>query len=235
MDEAVDGVVRGFLGAGARFRRLLTARHGSREQVAYDDHVIIRPQDLGLLARAHEEEEEGSEGGMLSFPPRAGRILFEYGFEFDELVEEVRDEEAETHTSADDIGAAFTMQTNHSTGRKIKLTLTFWEEFVLSHGNPDAHAHNMGRIISLVNSICSHASPYFGAMNSELHLDTDGALEAFERGSLESRNDFILVGPDLLPRLNMNALVERGLPFKALDGGGMVIQLRDRFGGHRVF
>jgi hypothetical protein len=189
------------------------------------------PEDIGRFASAYAEEMLREGQLFISFPPM-GRVLFEYGFRFDEsVVEEVEEEETESRSSARFIGLNFAFSEDPAVGRKIKASLSLWEEYILTHGDRDANRHNMRKVLEMVLRIHARTKPYFGAMNNELRLDTDGALELLESGALPAGNEFAIVGEPLIERLDLRALKSSGLRWKELPDGGVLIQFVDRWTG----
>jgi hypothetical protein len=113
-------------------------------------------------------------------------------------------------------------------GRRIKASLSFWEEYILTYGDGGANRYNMGRILEMVREVCARTRPYFGAMNTELHLDTDKTLELLLKKGVPSGNEFVIVGEPLRDKVSFDALP--GLAWKDLPGGGVLIQWSDRWG-----
>jgi hypothetical protein len=227
----VDGCVSSMVESGCSLREVVMSTEGLGRQVSLGRHVRLETEDIGRFASAYAEEVLREGQRFISFPPM-GRVLFDYGFRFDEfVVEEVQEEEIETRSSASLIGLNFTLSEDPAVGRKIKASLSMWEEYILTHGDRDANRHNMRKVLEMVLRIYGRTKPYFGAMNDELHLDTDGACELLEKGSLPAGNEFAIVGKPLMPKLDLRALKRSGLRWKELPDGGALIQFVDRWAG----
>lgn len=198
--EIVDACVRGCLKAGAVFQKVVMSDPESRKRISLADHIAFRPEDLGSIAREFLQESATAE--FFAFPP-LGRIMFHYDFKVDmELQEEITDEEEDSHTHITDLGMAFVYNPHVSAGRQIKASISFWQDYVLSHSRQETHEENRARIIQLLNAIVREASPYFGAMDEELRLNTDRALEGLLSGLPAQGDSGIIAGVALLHHLD---------------------------------
>lgn len=181
------------------------------------------------LCETHLKSVEGED--FVSFPPSWGRIVMDYGFGFDpELEDDIIEEEAETSTAAGDIGLSFRYTVREEYGRKIKLTMSTWYDFVLSKGRPETHARNAGALLSIVDRLCRFSAPYFGAMNTELHIDIDRSLGRFLEGRLPDGNDIVIIGPEYSEKVDTKAIEDSGVPYKVFPSGMTAIQFTDRWG-----
>lgn len=243
----VDGCISALTGSGARFKKILmsASKDEVRRQVSFAEHVRIEPADIGAVAAAYMEEyEEEDEMKAVTFPPM-GRVMFEFDFRFDTMMlDEMEDEERDTRSSAREIGLTFLYTIGKAGNKKpaasapsfasmgrIKASMSMWEEYVLTHGNGDIHAHNMRRLISIVDAVAAKSGPYFGAMNNEIHLDTDRSLDGLMRNGVPAGNEMVVVGPGLRGKLNMDIINRYGFGVRDTARGGAIVQLAPRWKG----
>jgi hypothetical protein len=228
-EAVVDGCVSGMLESGCRFQKVVMSIEGLKQMTTLEEHIILKPGDLGMFAGAYAREMQAEGQALVSFPP-LGRVIFEYDFRFDEeVLEELEQEEADTHSRANLIGLNFIYSHDEAVGRRIKASLSFWEEYILTYGDGGANRYNMGRILEMVREVCARTGPYFGAMNTELHLDTDKALELLLKKGVPSGNEFVIVGEPLRDKVSFDALKSPGLAWKDLPGGGVLIRWSDKW------
>jgi hypothetical protein len=228
-EAVVDGCISSMLESGCRFQKVVMSIEGLKQMTTLEEHIILKPGDLGGFAGAYAKEMQAEGQAFVSFPP-LGRIIFEYDFRFDDdVLEELEQEEADTHSRANLIGLNFTYSDEEAVGRKIKASLSFWEEYILTYGDGGSNRYNMNRILEMVGQICARTGPYFGAMNSELRLDTDRAFELLVKNGLPEGNDFVIVGGAFRDKLSFDDLRGSGLTWKDLPGGGVLIRSSDRW------
>lgn len=229
LKDIVDSCVYALQCAGAKFEKVFLASSTNRRQVSLGEHVRIEVRDLGLIAQTYLEEHEGESNFFFSFPPQ-GRIMFKYDFVLDQyLIDEIHEEEEETHSSANDLGVTFTYSVTETGGKRVKASLSFWEEYLLTHGSEDVHRQNIEKIVEFVESININVEPYFAAMNSELHLDTDKSHDLLWEGKLPEGNDFVLVGKQLAHMLDMDEVKALGIRHKVLQNKAVMLELTDKW------
>ena len=192
-------------------------------------------EDIHALCRSHQKKMNEKNEPFVSFPPDWGRIVIEKDFEIDqEIRSDAEDEEAETNSDLGDIALSFRYTQSEAYGRKIKLTLSLWYDFVLSHGHADTHIRNLRSLISLLEHMSTFAAPYFGVMNTELHIDIDRSLGRLHEGGIPDGNDLAIVGPAYADKLNTKALDMVGLKYWKLNSGMYMIQFTKRWEGKSV-
>ncbi|MCK4911429.1 MAG: hypothetical protein KAR83_07290 [Thermodesulfovibrionales bacterium] len=229
LKDIVDSCVYALQCAGAQFDKVFLVSSSSMQQVSIGEHVQIEARDLGVLAETYLEEHEGKSNFFFSFPPQ-GRIMFKYDFVLDEyLIEEIRDEEEDTRSSANDLGLTFVYSVTESGGRRVKASLSFWEEYLLTHGSGEVHRKNIERIVALVEAINLNVEPYFGALNSELHLNTDKSHDLLRAGKLPEGNDFVLVGKQLAHLLDMDEVRAQGIKHVVLQNKAVMLELSNKW------
>ncbi len=228
----MDGCVSAMLDAGCRFKRILmsTMSGGGGAPVHMDEHVKLAPSEIKAVASAYIEEMLAEGSPVISFP-HLGRVIFEYDFALDEeLYDDIEDEELATHTDAQEIGVTFFYYDNQSLGRKIKVSLSFWEEFVLKHCTSETAHQNLQRVVNLLESISSKALPSFGASNNEIHLNIDKSLDSLLESNVPYGNEYVLVGKSLREKLNFKLLDTESVPWREMSGGSVLVMFRDRQG-----
>jgi hypothetical protein len=232
LEHVVESCVTGLMQAGCTFRKVVMARPDSRQAVTFDEHVSLGPADLPAVAAAFASELEEAGQPFISFPP-LGRVMFSFPFAIDEdIAEDVYEEEDEMHGSHTDIGLTFTYTASARAGRKIKATLNLWEEYVLTKGgSPRTNVRNMQAVIGMIEAMSGRAKPYFGAMDDEIHLDTDVSYDLLMSGKLPKGNEFVFVGPALQGNLDMGLLKASGRPWRVHPDGSTIIQFADKWNG----
>lgn len=229
LKDIVDSCVYALQCAGAKFEKVFLVSSSTMRQVSLGEHVQIEARDLGVLAQTYLEEHEDESNFFFSFPPQ-GRIMFKYDFILDQyLIDEIRDEEEETHSSANDLGLTFIYSVTETGGRRVKASLSFWEEYLLTHGSEEVHRMNIEKIVALVDAISLNVEPYFGAMNSELHLNTDKSYDLLRSGNLPEGNDFVLVGRQMVHMLDMDEVKARGIKHAVLQNKAVMLELTDKW------
>ncbi len=229
LKDIVDSCVYALQCAGAKFEKVFLVSSSTMRQVSIGEHVQIEARDLGVLAETYLEEHEGKNNFFFSFPPQ-GRIMFKYDFILDQyLIDEIRDEEEDTHSSANDLGLTFTYSVTETGGKRMKATLSFWEEYLLTHGSGGVHRLNIEKIVALVETINLNVEPYFGALNSELHLNTDKSYDLLQAGNLPEGNDFVLVGKQLVHLLDMDEVRARGIRHTVLQNKAVMLELTSKW------
>lgn len=228
--DVVDGCISGILAAGGTFKRIMmsTMSSGGGAPVNMDDHIRLAPKDIKAVAAAYVDDMLAEGNAVISFP-HLGRVIFEYDFKLDEeLYDDIEDEEAATRTKAHDIGLTFFYYDNQAPGRKIKVSLSFWEEFLLKHCSSETSEYNTAKVLHILENINEKASPSFGAMNNEIHLNLDRSLDAMLSGSLPYGNEYVLVGRSMEDQLDLRRLIADGVPYRKLKGGGVVVMFKKK-------
>jgi len=229
--EVVSSCITSLTGAGCRFEKVTMSNPRASGYVNFGEHVALTPTDLPGVASAYVAEMRQDGQRLVSFPP-LGRIMFSYSFRLDEnLLEDIHEEEDESHSSSEDMGLTFLYSADAGSGGLIKASLSFWEEYILKNGDPAVQVQNMSDILGMIVRISAKTPPFFGAMNTEIHLNTDASLELLNKGMLPEGNEFIVVGGALMPRLDMKALKEKGYHLGSLPDGGAIIQMADKWSG----
>ncbi len=227
--EIVDGCVYSLICSGATFEKVFLVSSTNWKQVSLGEHVQIEPQDLGVLAEAYLEERKEENDFLFSFPPH-GRIMFKYDFVLDQyMLEEIAEEEADTKSSANDIGVTFMYSVSKHGGKRVKASMSFWEEYLLTHGSEKVHRINIKKICSFIEAINQNVEPYFGAMNSELHLNTDKSHDMLREGKLPEGNDFVFVGKQMLHLLDMDAVKANGIRQRVMPNKAVILELSHKW------
>lgn len=231
--EIVDGCVYSLMCSGAKFEKAFLFSSTSRQQVSIGEHVKIEPQELGILAEAYLEEHAGENNFFYSFPPH-GRIMFKYDFILDQyMLDEIAEEENDTKSSANDLGVTFTYSHSEQGGERVKVSLSFWEEYLLTHGSGEVHRMNIDKIFTFLEAINQNVSPYFGAMNSELHLNTDMSLDMLKAGNIPDGNDFVYIGKQMIHLLDMDKVRSEGIAHITLANNSIILEITDRWAEYR--
>lgn len=227
--EVVQGCLGSMVKAGCTLRRVNFQEPPDLGPPYFADGIGLDLDEIGKKAGAYLKDRRGRGRKKVSFPPW-GRVVFWYNFYFGDILhDDLADEEQETGTSAREIGVSFSADDN-----TIKMDLSLWEEYVLTHGSDEYHIRNMGSVLRIVESIYDDNRPLFGALNSEIAINSDRSMENLMNGRLPEGNDFVIVGSDLVPELNRQALESSGFKWKEFGDGGVVIQFTERWSGRRL-
>jgi len=230
-EKIVDSCVSSLIASGCKFEQVTMSNPVAGQNVTFGEHVDLGPGDVPSVAAAYAREMIQSGKKVISFPP-LGRIMFSYPFRLDNAaLEDVHEEEEESHSSFEDIGLTFTYTASTGSGQTVKASLSFWEEYVLKSGAPELQVRNMRDVLGMVSRIARATPPFFGAMNTELHLNTDASLSLLKGGRLPEGNEFVIVGRALISKLDVKALKESRYQVAPLPGGGAIIQMTDKWGG----
>lgn len=229
--KVAEACIKALRAGGCEFRKVVMASADTRKSVDMEEHVQLSLEDLPAVAEAYAEEMESSGTQFISFPP-LGRVMFHCPFSFDDsLMDDIHEDEDEAHSEAEDMGLVMMYTTSQEAGRKIKVSLSFWEEYVLSHGKPETHLANMRRVLRMVRAIYEHATPYFGAMNKEIHLDTDLSLTYLIQSRLPEGNEFAIVGKRFMDMIKTSEVEAAGYKWASMPDGGIIIQFEDKWEG----
>jgi len=229
--DVVEGAVGALMNSGCQFRVITLPKATAVDTTRWGGFVAE-----GLDRLREMCEEVTSEGliekrRLISFPPAWGRIMFSFDFDFDpELSDEIWDEEDDTGARATDLGLSFTFSPMQEAGRYCKLTLSFWEDFVLRGGQTATHIDNMRKIINILKRLSTYLSPYFGVMNNELHTNPDRSLELLRQGRLPEGNEYVYVGHEMTGMLNLDRLTSSGYRSMVLPDGAIIIEFTGRWG-----
>jgi len=230
-EQVVRSCITSLIASGCRYEKVTMSNPEVNRNVNFGEHVALKPEELPAVAAAYVDEMKQKGQKFISFPP-LGRVMFHYSFRLDEAVlDDIHEEEEDAHSSYEDFGLTFSYTTSAEAGMKIKASLNFWEEFVLKNGTPELQVENMRDILGMVVRIAAETPPYFGAMNTEIHLNTDASLSLLGGGKLPEGNEFALIGGPLMPKLDMKALKASKYPMGSLPDGGCVIQMADKWAG----
>jgi hypothetical protein len=211
--------------AGCTFKRVVmsTLSAGGGAPVNMDEHIRLAPKDIKSVAAAYVDDMLAEGNPVISFP-HLGRIIFDYSFRLDEeLYDDIEDEEAATRTDARDIGMTFFYYDNQPLGRKIKVSLSFWEEFLLKHCSSGTSQYNMRQVQHILEKINEKSSPSFGALNNEIHLNLDRSLDSLLGNGIPVGNEYVLVGRRLEDKLDLGRLDSEGVAWRKLKGGGVIV------------
>jgi len=229
--KVVKSCVTSLIASGCRYEKVIMSNPEANRNISFGEHVVLKPEDLPAVAAAYADEMLQKGQKFISFPP-LGRIMFHYSFRLDEaMLDDIHEEEEDAHSSYEDLGLTFSYTASAEVGMKIKASMNFWEEYVLNNGTPELQVENMRDILGMVVRIAADTPPYFGAMNTEIHLNTDASLSLLDRGKLPEGNEFALIGKPLMPKLDMKALGQSGYHMGSLPDGGAIIQMADKWGG----
>jgi len=228
--NVIEGSVNALLSSGCEFREIVVPRERFAKEIKWGEFTTAGLDRLREMCDAVTREAMSEGRKMISFPPGWGRIMFEYKFDFDEaLSDEIWDEEEETNALSTDFGASFTYSPTGSLSKYIKLTFSFWEDFVLTHGDPATHIGNLNRIFTFWEHISLALSPYFGVMNNELHINADSSYDLLSAGELPKGNEYVYIGQQSLGLLDVDALKSSGRRVRALRDGSLIIEFTDRW------
>lgn len=230
LKQVVERFVYTLIAKGCTFQKAVMARPDTNQNIPFEEHVDLHPDDLPSMANAYLDEmvEEGHK--LISFPP-LGRIMFSYDFRFDDvMLDEIHEEEDDSRSSCDSLGLTFTCSMVPGQPSRIKASLNLWEEYVLIGGTPEVQARNMQDIIGMIRHIAQSTPPYFGAMDNEMHLNTDDSLALLMDGRLPEGNEFIIIGKPLMDKIRLDALKEKGYLLGNMPDGGIIIQMVKKWG-----
>ena len=226
--DIIDGCISALLGSGCAFKKITFREDSKGPPAFFGEGAVLDLGNVKESALAYTEDRIKRDIRFVQFPPW-GRLAFECGFRFDEAIaEDVAIEEEDTRSSSMELGLSF-LYDNNPDSKKIKATLNFWEEYVLTYGDAKTHILNMTMVLKIVERICDTARPYFGAMNNEIHLNTDISLERLMHGEPPTGNEYIIVGENMVGRLDLEELKGSGCKWKTLSSGGMIIQFVNRW------
>jgi hypothetical protein len=226
--DIIDGCMSALIDSGCGLKKITFKEDPKGPPAFFKAGTELNLGNIKESARAFTEDRINRDIRFVQFPPW-GRATFECNFRFDEAVmEDVQIEERDTSSSARDLGLSFLFD-NKPGSKRIKAILNFWEEYVLTYGDAKTHVLNMMMVLKIVESICNSTQPYFGAMNNEIHLNTDVSLDRLLRGASPTGNEYIIVGQDMVGNLDLEDLKRSGCKWKNLSSGGMIIQLINRW------
>jgi len=229
--DVVESCISSLIDGGCQFQKVTMSNPRASGNVSFSEHVDLRPADIPAVAAAFVEEALQDGQKLISFPP-LGRIMFRYPFRLDEdLLEDIHEEEEESRSNSEDMGLTFFYAADSGSGSLIKASLSFWEEYILKNGAPDLQVQNMSDILGMIIRISGKTPPFFGAMDTEIHLNTDASLELLRQGKLPEGNEFVIVGGSLMSKLDMQALKKSGYHMGSLADGGAIIQIADKWSG----
>jgi hypothetical protein len=229
--DIVEGCVSAVINAGCTFDMVVMPKATVSSTTSGGEFEAIGLENLKAVVSSYTEEMLKSGNTIISFPPRWGRIMFECDFAIDnDLIDEVLDEEEESRANSKSLGLSFVLVAAGEKGGKVKANLSFWEEFILTYGKKETNISNMRRILDIIRHMCGTVPPYFGAMNSELHINTDRSLQLLSSNNPPVGNEFVLVGERLLDKLNLDVLGKPGLNWSRLNEA-VIIQFVDKWGG----
>jgi len=151
-------------------------------------------------------------------------LVFGYAFEFDNEVREMITRRGERHLEeVNEMELTFMPDKDEIIGRRIDLTLTTHEEYVLMYGKEDTHEGNRQRILGIAEQIYNRVKPYFGWMDGETN-SSDESYGLLIRRKFPLGNEFVFIGKDLIQRANLRELKRSGHWHKELSDGGVVIR-----------
>lgn len=230
LEDVVVRTVGALMSAGCEFSEVTVPTQRFNREIKWGEFKTVGLDGLRPMCEAAIKEGLADGRNIISFPQGWGRVMFEYKFEFeDHLNSEIWDEEEETNALSTDLGVAFTYSPSEKISRYILMRISFWEDFVLNHGSLEVHIANMRRAIGFFNAICSDISPYFGAMNKELHISPDRSLDNLKAGKLPEGNEYVFVGKRYTPMLDLAALAASGHRSATLCDGSIIIEFTDRW------
>ena len=232
LGQIVESCVSSLSEAGCTLNKVTMASGDAASgYISLTEHIDISIKDLPAFSDTYLEDMRQEGNDLISFPPQ-GRVIFTYPFDFDDwMMDEIHEEEDDTNSKCEDIGLTFMYTVTEEGGHKIKASLTFWEEYVLTHGSPDIQAGNMRKILGFIKGIVRKTPPYFGATNTELHLNTDSSLKLLKQGKLPEGNEYAIVGGSMIDKLNLSELRDKGFMYEPLADGGLIIQMVNKWSG----
>lgn len=234
--DVVDSCVNAIIQSGCDFKKIIIPADPSHQTTKNGRFGSVGLEHLRSTCQLCQDEMLGTGATLFSYPPRWGRIVFEHDFTIDEdLSDEVYDEEDETGAKCSDLGLSFQFFNHEGMGRKIKMTMNFWEDFILRRGTPETHQKNINFIVHMLETINYAVGPYFGAMNTELKLNSDHSLDLLMKGEVPEGNDFVFIGEALAKKINVDELDRRGITYREFSDGSLLIQFTDHFGSVRAF
>lgn len=228
--DVIEGSVKALINSGCEFTEIIIPRQRFTKEIKWGEFSSAGIENLREMCDAvmHHSSQQGLK--VISFPPGWGRVMFKYDFNFDEqLSDEIWDEEEETNALSTDVGASFTYSPAGNLSEYIKITISFWEDFVLRGGRTATHIVNLNRILGFWESISRTLSPYFGVMNRELHINSDASYDLLCAGKLPEGNEYVYIGKQSLRFLNATALKSSGRPYRAIGDDSVLIELTDRW------
>ena len=230
--EVVVDCVTALMDYGCTLKKIVIPRDDDVLTISggeYDTHGL---NQLFSLCNDHTHEMEHQNNKFISFPPRWGRILLQYNFALSPFsLAEIQDEEEDTNTSILDVGLAFMYTTDENYGKKIKLTISIWEDFLLSNGDINLHLENLHTILKMIERINMSVPPYFGVLNSELKINIDKSLEYLNNSCLPEGNELVFIGSKLAKLLDKDKLREAKLHYRETSDQGIFVQFTDRWPG----
>lgn len=233
--DTVDSCVNAIIQSGCDFKKIIIPADPSIQTTKNGKFGIVGLEHLRSTCQLCQDEMLGSGSTLFSYPPRWGRIVFDHAFAIDsDLSDEVYDEEDETGAKSSEMGLCFQFYNHEGMGRKIKMTMNFWEDFILKRASQQTHQRNINFIAHMLETINYAVGPYFGAMNTELKINTDRSLDLLMRGTLPEGNDFVFVGEALAQKLDVAELDRRAIAYRDFSDGSILIQFTDRFGSIRA-
>jgi hypothetical protein len=226
--DIIEGCISALLDSGCGLKKITFVEDPKGPPAFFKAGTALNLGNIKKHALAYTEDRIKKGIRFIQFPPW-GRATFECGFGFDEeVMDDVEIEERDTRSIARDLGLSFLLD-NEPGSERIKATLNFWEEYVLTYGDAKTHVLNMMMVLKIVERICNSTQPYFGAMNNEIHLNTDISLDRLMHGASPTGNEYIIVGQDMVGRLDLDELKQSGCKWKKLSSGGMIIQFVNRW------
>lgn len=234
LSEVVEGAVAGILFSGARFKKIVMPKDADTRVTSHGAYNTAGLDGLPDLVEHHDNQMLASGQPIYSFPPRWGRIIFEFDFLVDQSqMDAVYDEEEDSGANIKEIGLSFQVHRHVGIGHKIKATISCWEEFVFTKATVQTATANMASLLGIVQNIADVVPPYFGAMNNELRLNTDASLEAIINNHVFAINEFLYVGPAILDGLDTKRAASSSVGMRSMGNtGALMVQVAHKWGNH---
>ncbi len=217
----VAETVRALLDAGCRYERvrLLTTQDTALDRM----HQRVTREERALdLQRAQELATNSAARLEDSYPD--AMLIFTYPFEFDpEVRAKISRHGDDLQEAVKEIHVGFGPVEDRRIGRRTRINVTMFHEFVLIYGRPETHERNMQRILLIAESIYNHVKPYFGWMDDETN-SSDMSYDRLLDGKFPLGNEIVFIGKSLVGTANLRDLNRLGHWNKMLPDGGVVIR-----------
>ena len=230
MVDLIERSINTLIRSGCEFREIVMPKERFSKDIKWGEFSTVGLDDLHPMCEAVTNDAISNNLDIISFPPGWGRVMFEYMFAFEDVMEnEIWDEEEESNALSTDLGISFAYNHGGNLPKRIKMTISFWEDFVLTNASPETNMTNMRQAISFMENLCTAVSPFFCVMNKELHVNIDRSLDKMIAKQLPEGNEYVMVGKQILDRLDMTALNASSHRAATLKDGSLIIEFTDRW------
>jgi len=148
-------------------------------------------------------------------------MIFSFDFQFDEEME--RAFNIETAKEVRQVKLNFWIDEDKFYEQRIVVNIHTWEEYVLMYGQPKTHEHNKRGILNIVTCVCNQIMPYYGWLDGET-CGFDESYESINTNDWTIKDDYVVVGPQLIRRFSKHRLKESPNLVQTLKNGCLILR-----------